>query len=1052
MNKKIIIVIMIVLFTNLVYAKCPSDCPEGFNLESGDYSLIDNWRGVKMSDIPLNRIKDVPPDKLGYNELDIQQRLQMTPNQIAENFNNIEDLTRDVDKSKAEIAIKQKYSVNVDLGKGAAFKNGVLRATYEQKGHVSLSGGNYKDGILIIDKDGIIKFIPNKDKKTVKIPKTDSVAVDTQGRDIILETPSGAETPLNGVVICKDRVCFKPPDKEATIGKTKFLKTDKPVYLYLNDPNFNPEDHEKENYYHTNDGEESIHSAESGEDGAEGGRVPVRFLPGHKLLDVCEKCLLRVSVENGDGIVIKQIIVKEDDGKTIKKGDILHKSSENGVTKVTNDGLIYEFNKDKIEIFPVRKLSYKDLKSGEIQPVSLQMRSDSIKILNKLAVDSSAKLSLISNDGEERVVFEKQGYPKQLLDMKQEEIDKLIEDVNKASGEYPLSALRALPAALQAGLTPEQTVDVIKKTIEASGIYSGSALRYALPAALHAASKAGLTPEQTVDVIKKITESSGKYPYMALQYSLPAALEAGLTPEQTVDVIKNTIKASGEYSSNALKSALPAALQAGLNPDQTVDIIKKTIKASGKYSHHALESALPAALKEYNGNNLNEIVQGATTVTKYIRKNTMTLNDAAKNLEFRYTNVKDKQSLAEELARSINSYYESNEIPSQYTASKFAVLINTLHDNEGSIDRTDTIREQITKSSTFKAKYHLIAEANADLYQSTFDKLFSSFPQDKVGELRRVDPNGNYWTDFIIQIGERDRLNELLSQDPNFFREAVDKGISSSPKLEKNTVSLANTFVDFYSKPEYSGEKEYFEGRLVELYKSADSQGEQASYAYLIKLSENPANEEFRKLHSTLPELPAVNVPQCSGDVCTGKQYFYIDENWYDITLKAYTKPGGIYQFGVVEQTDTTTVLEKKVSGKTMRMVLTTDNSDASDVLNDDETILVVHRGHSYNSKKTFEGRSNKEKIIIDGGCGGPGRVLEIQKQYPNAQVVYDKNTAEGVVNQYEAYKILRRVTLGQTDWDNVRDKTEIERGIVLPNDKNQLFLTYKKRLLRTPP
>ena len=102
--------------------------------------------------------------------------------------------------------------------------------------------------------------------------------------------------------------------------------------------------------------------------------------------------------------------------------------------------------------------------------------------------------------------------------------------------------------------------------------------------------------------------------------------------------------------------------------------------------------------------------------------------------------------------------------------------------------------------------------------------------------------------------------------------------------------------------------------------------------------------------------------------------------------------------------------------------------------------------------KKTFEGRSNKEKIIIDGGCGGPGRVLEIQKQYPNAQVVYDKNTAEGVVNQYEAYKILRRVTLGQTDWDNVRDKTEIERGIVLPNDKNQLFLTYKKRLLRTPP
>jgi|TARA_Y100000310_G_scaffold338662_1_gene429009 hypothetical protein len=110
-------------------------------------------------------------------------------------------------------------------------------------------------------------------------------------------------------------------------------------------------------------------------------------------------------------------------------------------------------------------------------------------------------------------------------------------------------------------------------------------------------------------------------------------------------------------------------------------------------------------------------------------------------------------------------------------------------------------------------------------------------------------------------------------------------------------------------------------------------------------------------------------------------------------------------------------------------------------------TTLLVHRGHSYNSEKTFQGSSDKPKIIMDGGCAGPSRVLEIQKDYPNAQVVYDKNRAEGAVNQYEAYKILRRITLGESDWDNVRDLTEEKRGIVLQNDKNQIYLRYVELL-----
>tara|TARA_Y100000310_G_scaffold342391_1_gene445465 strand:- start:51 stop:2396 length:2346 start_codon:yes stop_codon:yes gene_type:complete len=626
------------------------------------------------------------------------------------------------------------------------------------------------------------------------------------------------------------------------------------------------------------------------------------ILENNEILNTDYNDKLVFHVAKGDSLIINK-------GLNGKPPKILRKGDWHGFSRIRNDGIGFNIDDRGMSMWD-NFFTYEDLEKGRFQSVAFEMEFDSDEMINnKLIIDSSSKFSMISRNGEERVVFEKQGIPKSLLNMNQEQTNNLINNLDKASPQ-----MREL-----------------------------------------------------------------------------------------------------------------------------------------------VESNIDVALREYDGENFEEIEQGVKITSKYAKRSIYNsglsnLVGVAKKGGFKFTKIKNKEDLIQEYTASLNSYFEYPESLNNYEISKIAVTINKLHDNEGLIDGTDNMREQIARDLSFKAKYNLIAISNADLYQSTFDKLYNNFPKDSIKEIKGIDPNGEYWADFAIQIGERDKLNDLLKQDPGFLVDAVDKGISISDprKVEESTASLANTFIEFYENPEYSDEKKYFEERLVRLYENTDTLDKKASYSYLIKLNEQSSNPEFKNIYNSLPELPDVSVPKCSGDVCTGKQYFYSDENWFDITLNDYTNKEGIYQFDIIKKTDDTAILEKNLqNGKTMRMILTTDNSDASEVLKDDETIFVGHRGHSYNSKETFKGSSDKKKIIFDGGCGGPGRVVEIQKQYPNAQVIYDKNTGEGAVNQYEAYKILRRVTLGETEWNKIRDNTEDKKGIILPNEKNQLMIRYKTLVKR---
>ena len=166
------------------------------NPKDWDYTKVD-W-----SLVPTSKIKDIPPNKLSYFQLNSEQRRAMISEQIAVNFDNIDDLTKDVGGTEAEEAISRKYGVSVDLGNGANLKNGILSATYGHKDRITITDSIYKNGLIRIiregsSEEGTIYFKPNTNKKMLVIPPTDSVTIEylpdhekTYGK---LKLPSGAE-------------------------------------------------------------------------------------------------------------------------------------------------------------------------------------------------------------------------------------------------------------------------------------------------------------------------------------------------------------------------------------------------------------------------------------------------------------------------------------------------------------------------------------------------------------------------------------------------------------------------------------------------------------------------------------------------------------------------------------------------------------------------------------------------------------------------------------------------------------------------------------------
>src|SRR3989344_3253906 len=253
----------------------------------------------------------------------------MVADQIYLNFDSIDDLTADVDKTAAQQAIKQKYGVEVDLGYlGANVKSGVLSATFAKKEHITLSGENkvYSKGAVSIQIDGSILFNINSnvfEEYTFSIPDTDTLSFrTTEDRPINYEGKmvSGTLSFEQGQVYVKAGHKVIINHFEIDAGQDVH---DHPINLY-----FEPTAQPKDNYVILTDDKVKIGTTAQG-------TVIVNPTPGNKLFSLLrreykltpftglipgsdtlvpdERSFMFIGVGEGDTL---EIISREAEGKT----------------------------------------------------------------------------------------------------------------------------------------------------------------------------------------------------------------------------------------------------------------------------------------------------------------------------------------------------------------------------------------------------------------------------------------------------------------------------------------------------------------------------------------------------------------------------------------------------------------------------------------------------------------------------------------------------------------------------------------------------------------
>lgn len=726
----------------------------------------------------------------------------------------------------------------------------------------------------------------------------------------------------------------------------------------------------------------------------------IEFTPENKIFDISEKSKFSIIFDRSERATedTKNIL-------TIKKRENLPPLLEQVTQgdpdlsdiRIINDGHVIRSSFYAMASYPLShlELGLKETLSGEYQPVELELQTDSIDMIDKkIIIDSGGELSLIDTKGEERVVYKRQG----------------------------------LSEVLKNGVTEEQYNDYINKynAIVDYDYFGYIQSTKTTEEFILNSIKAGINPNQMGNILQKLKDE-GKNNF--------------------IYIIQREISEWGYY---------------GLNGNQIEDITKKVIEESrGTPSEReGLDDDISSALKEYNGENYEDVKTGLLTAIKYSPRNYGTIADLSKRLGLKYTNIKDKETLAKEIASSFNKYVEEDSmyiskgsirLGGSIRLRQAAVMINSIHDMENMVDGTDNIREEIINGLDFKTKYYLISQANEDLYTSTFLKMYETFPENAIERIREdIDPSGENWVNFVFQMGSRNKASELLEQNPGFFVDAIEKGLENPEGISKKGVFLTDTFTEFYENPQFKKEKEYFEKLLIEGYENAETMEQKGVLGYLIKLNEeerNSNNLEYKKIYDELPKLPNRGIQKkwVEDNEIAAKFYYYNDETWFDASIIDYQKYP--YNYNLIEKTDTTATLIKEVNGKTLRVVMTNDNSDVQEAIDGDEFDMIAHRGHSFHLDETFNGQSNKEKILYLGSCGSFGETPGIQKKYPNAHIISDEDIGHGAVNNWATYQIMYRLANGANTWEKIDSDSLEKHNLVFPHDKSQLILTYIKQV-----
>ncbi len=753
------------------------------------------------------------------------------------------------------------------------------------------------------------------------------------------------------------------------------------------------------------------------------GTIDLDFLKG-SWSEVEKNDKLSVKVMKGDGLKIQRTNIGD-----LNLPKITHKSSEAGNTLIENNGFDFKLNNEEL-IIDSESVKIEGILSGRYESVNIFIGSDSVNIKEQMIVDNFGVAKIFDTDPSNVKYSYINSNLRNILEIKEnlgedglKKIAQSLKDNGKYDADRVLSdssyeLFDATSEASRLGFKKDEITDLITKTIEISG-------------------------DESRGGIEGLKEALNEFNYFDKN------AEKKYSKDQIKNFILTTnkkIKEKGDLNDldDIYESLLRNALENNIDLNLAGELTDKMIELkviSKKGIDYDLYPYYSASLKEYNGKNFDDIKKGVEIANKY-NANPVIFRD----FDLSYTDVEDKQTLAKNYASAMNNYVEKGKKDSDLI-QRVINDINDMHDVEGQ-EGKDEIRETIIKDLSFKAKYNLISQSE-EAYFSTFDKVYGSLPDNFIGQIKQIDPKGENFDNFAFQVASRGKLNDLLKQDPVFVKDFIKRKLSAEDQEEllKNAVFATNTLDSFYKDPKYQNEKKDLENFLIENYNNAKTKEQKATYGYILKSNENFLTEEAKKISKELPEISIdLTIPKRYSDKkeIAAKLYFYDDESAFSQAQKEFKEK---YGMDLIKTKKNEAVLIEKIGEKTIKINLELVSADDipknKEIIESDQFILAGHRGHSFHLDQTFSEESYTDKILFFGSCGSYTRVPEMQEKYPKAQIICDKDTGEGQVNNAVIYGLIKKIAEGKKSWEELTPGFAEEKGLVFPDNKLMFLRKY---------
>ena len=438
---------------------------------------------------------------------------------------------------------------------------------------------------------------------------------------------------------------------------------------------------------------------------------------------------------------------------------------------------------------------------------------------------------------------------------------------------------------------------------------------------------------------------------------------------------------------------------------------------------------------------------------------------ATKKLPYKFIEVADSESIHEldnknELAMIAISTLVDDFSKEQSKDNYLKLLrwMNNLHE----YDRE--VRFYMLKNLSLDHMYSLIVQWREEIYTSTFygivDNMLIKLEAEGIDIAELVKRNGKTrMGKFLEACASFDRIDDVLNTIDSkekqgeflfgFIQEFLDN--------EKNMVTNAISIAEILSSSKNEGVIKVFESLIVEKYTESINSWRSKYAIVLWLIASSHAKKSWGAWFAERAkeyELPPMEIMP-SNDLFDSKRrniqryHFYKDKDWeesfnnflieYWFTAKEIRnmwkeESVSSEKWWKLENNEDyiSLVKENKDTGKSIHIFANKPEQeydyDLRQIMEkmELESIVVVHRGHSYHLRKTIEKIPKIARMVFVGSCWGYQNIWKIIGKAPLAHIISTKWTWSKFVNDPMFKEVTERILNGEDiDWEKVWDGTK---------------------------